>query len=653
MSSLQIISFRDKCIFIFVKFEIEMLANTRPKVSKSVLAQTPYRVCGICNKAVYRFSSKDSWETTLRRHRGKSKQCGIMIHGNVEEDHIFEDGGMSPVTDDDPLEEDFIETQNVLLSAQDVGLKVDLSKRSDFILSEMDVDDLCKEGRFNCIEIDAVSPSIDILEKQKKLELFFDSRLNPKPFGNLRSPGGKAGTPFKWEDDADLLKLATSCGLSDNQGDLMIETFQKILDRWEVRIPIHKDFTYMRSKLDRMVSEHFPIETKHFPFNKDIFGEYIRGQPMKPMIGTNFDIKSILAEALLECDPSLFLTEFNGEHPPQGINANFGNSPMWKAICDDMNLYPKIEGQSPIPICLVISSDEAMASRSKSEQPLDFGILNCVGTSFKKHLVGYNPLNLPYSEATLIQLLKDRGINFKTDHERILRWTKRKAMMEFIFSVFDPVTKLGENCFEVLIGQGADQIKRIAFFHVLLISGDGMFLDGIAGTGMRRLGMQCRLCTTRKMYGLTEPVGGYVYRDDFEHAWIVAQLEEVYVKRWCWFVNKGAEEGSLYKYSLQDKEFLKLGKQFGLVEGRNCLYKFFGYWRGRGISSLHQAIPPDFLHVIEKGFLEKTIQWSLVVVGLVEEISRKSRLENYTEGNSLLDARIISFPPRQSYWFSR
>ena len=130
-----------------------MLANTRPRVSKKVLAQTPYRVCGICNKAVYRFSSKDSWKTTLRRHRGKSKQCGIMIHDNVEEDQIFEDRGMSPVTDDDPLDEYFIETQNVLLSAQDVGLKVDLSKRADFILSEMDVDDLCKEGRFISIEM--------------------------------------------------------------------------------------------------------------------------------------------------------------------------------------------------------------------------------------------------------------------------------------------------------------------------------------------------------------------------------------------------------------------------------------------------------------------------------------------------------------------
>ena len=433
-----------------------------------------------------------------------------MIHDDVGE-YLFHERGMSPVTDDDPSDEEAIGTENVLLSAQDIGMNVDVSKRTDFILSEMDVDELCKEGRLKSIEIDAVLPNSDILDRQIKLESFFDSRLNPKPFGNLRSPTGKTQLQFKWEDDADLLKLATSCGMSDKQGDAMIETFQKILDRWEVPIPIHKDFSYMRSKLDRMVTDHFPIETKHFPFNKDIFGETIRGQPIKPMIGTNFDIKSVLAEALLECEPSRFLTEFQGENPPPGISANFGNSPMWKAICDDMNQYPEINGQRPIPICLVISSDEAMASRSKSEQPLDFGILNCVGSSFKKHLVGYNPLNLPYSEATLIQLLKDRGINFKTDHERILRWTKRKAMMEFIFAAFDPVTRLGENCFEVLIGQGAEQIKRIAFIHVLLISGDGMFLDGIAGTGMRRLGMQCRFCTTRKLYGLTEPVGGYVY----------------------------------------------------------------------------------------------------------------------------------------------
>ena len=633
-------------------------SRSHPKYSKKQYARSAFEICVICNQAVFKMSTKDTWATTMKRHRGLSRECGIMrfeannvdMGVNIESDYVKE----TYVDEDVASDTEFSSDGPQILNIEELGMKTSEDRVGDFLLSEMDVDELIKEGRFRSIGIDEVKPHNGIIEKQEKLLQFFDAKRNKTPFGNLRSPISKIGQNFKWEDDADLLKLATVCGMSDAQGDLMLSTFQRILNRWGVSsVSLHSDFKYMRGKLDKVVERHFPIHTINFSFNEEIFGTKIRGGDLKKIHGTMFDMKDILAEALLDCDPIKFLRDFNESCPPPGLNANFGNSPMWKAICEDMKKYPEFEGVKPIPICLVISSDEAMASRSKSEQPLDFGILNSIGDDFRKYLVGYTPLNLPYSDEVLSELLKARGIIHKVDRSRILKWQKRKVMLDFIYQAFESITKLGENCFEVLIGRGTSQVRCVAFIHVLLISGDGQFLDSISGTGARRKHMQCRLCTTRCLYALDEPEGGYTFRDDFEHAFVCAQLEDVFLRRWKWFIETQGSQGKFYRLSIDDKKWLQLGDKYGIVEGRNSLYKLFGYWRGRGITSFHKSLPPDFLHVIEKGLLEKTFMWSLVIVLLIQELSINAKEDNYQNSLSLLDARITSFIGYQSFWFTR
>ena len=61
---------------------------------------------------------------------------------------------------------------------------------------------------------------------------------------------------------------------------------------------------------------------------------------------------------------------------------------LYGSICKDAKEYGTIEGESVIPLILVVSSDEAISSNSTSQQPLDFAILNSLGMDFNKILVG-------------------------------------------------------------------------------------------------------------------------------------------------------------------------------------------------------------------------------------------------------------------------
>jgi hypothetical protein len=130
-------------------------------------------------------------------------------------------------------------------------------------------------------------------------------------------------------------------------------------------------------------------------------------------MGTVFDIKEVLAEALLECDPKHFLTEFKQDVVPDAM-LDFGDSPLWNRICKDASEFGLKGGKPVISLLLVISSDESHSSNTTSQQPLDFAIANCTGTFFKKYLLGYAPHSLPYTLPVLSKLLDSRGIKSKT-----------------------------------------------------------------------------------------------------------------------------------------------------------------------------------------------------------------------------------------------
>ena len=74
---------------------------------------------------------------------------------------------------------------------------------------------------------------------------------------------------------------------------------------------------------------------------------------------------------------------------------------------------------------------------------------------------------------------------------------------------------------------------------------------------------------------------------------------------------------------------------------------------GRGITSLHRSVYPDYLHVIEKGLIEKTISWTLMIITAVQSMSNKSDAIYYGDNFAVLDARIATFVHQQPFNFVR
>jgi hypothetical protein len=128
------------------------------------------------------------------------------------------------------------------------------------------------------------------------------------------------------------------------------------------------------------------------------------------------------------------------------------------------------------------------------------------------------------------------------------------------------------------------------------------------------------------------------------------RLESVHRRKWLHMVNGGTR----HILTEDDKKWLVLGQKYGIVEGYNPIYKFFSYWRGRGLTSLHRSVNPDYLHVIQKGLIEKTISWILMILLSVRQLSHKKKDDmSFTHNMSTLDARIKSFTNHQAFQFVR
>jgi hypothetical protein len=128
------------------------------------------------------------------------------------------------------------------------------------------------------------------------------------------------------------------------------------------------------------------------------------------MVGLALDVKAVLAEALLDLDPSHVSTTFRRDHD---ILDGFETGDAFRKISEDDKLFdPHPEYGKPISLCLTIRSDETTCntSRTEKEQAVVISILNAKAPHYKMLFLGYVPIHKPYSDPILHELLSKRGI---------------------------------------------------------------------------------------------------------------------------------------------------------------------------------------------------------------------------------------------------
>ena len=609
---------------------LKVYRNANNKRSIASIEHSKQVRCPICDLSIHSFAVKGKHfneKAVLLRHQNSSLFCGKAIPLEAHLDcYDFAPDNVSDVGDVDYAERQGLKP--VILNLEELNLPY--KRKAIFQLSSEEAYDLSVEGTLQQLDVDVLKGDESIFELQKKYVDLYSTRKNPQPFGQLRSP--IRGKRARWEDDVELLSFGIECGLSDEEGKKLLAMLHSIHDRHGIELPIKRDWKRLRTKYSSIVKSNYSLTTVKYPLPKPIFGERLKGGYLRPAIGLQFNIKELLAEALLDCNPELFLKGCNPD-AEYGQMKGLIDAPLWRRICKDAKEYGKMEGEDVVPLVLVISSDEAISSNSTSQQPLDFAILNSIGDDFKKILVGYTPHTLPHTPAVLNRLLTQRGLAFKKDRDQILQWVQRKNMLQFL------VTKLGSNCFKVQVGKSRHAFQRYVMVNVLILSGDGQFLDWLCGTSLRRKFMQCRSCQSSNMSRFIQDSGHNKWRDDNQMAGIAKHAEGAYMRRWLHYLNGGSLR---YNTPPEDQEWINEAKRFGVTAGTNPLYKFFTYWRGRGITSLHRSVYPDYLHVIEKG-----------LITAVQSLSSKSDTISYDNSFAVLDARIATFVHQQAFNFVR
>jgi hypothetical protein len=82
------------------------------------------------------------------------------------------------------------------------------------------------------------------------------------------------------------------------------------------------------------------------------------------MVGLALDVKAVLAEALLDLDPSQVSTTFRRDHD---ILDGFETGDVFRKISEDDKLFdPHPEYGQPISLCLTIRSDETTCNTSRT-----------------------------------------------------------------------------------------------------------------------------------------------------------------------------------------------------------------------------------------------------------------------------------------------
>jgi hypothetical protein len=128
-------------------------------------------------------------------------------------------------------------------------------------------------------------------------------------------------------------------------------------------------------------------------------------KPLGKFRGLACDVKTVLAEALLEIDPSQFAMKYKRD---DGILGGFESSNDFRKICeDDENFHEHPVHGRPISLCITVRTDETTCNtaRTETEQPVVISILNAKGDAYKMIFLGYAPIHKPYSDEVLKSLL--------------------------------------------------------------------------------------------------------------------------------------------------------------------------------------------------------------------------------------------------------
>jgi hypothetical protein len=347
---------------------------------------------------------------------------------------------------------------------------------------------IAKYGRsLTGFDINVLEPSDVVLEIQSNfLEVFSVAADDDGPLMKFRN---LSKSVVDWKDLIELYEFGISVGLSDREGNILLALFNEILARHDSHIQLRKSWRDIRLAIDKQKSRKcYNVFTLTEPLPPRFFGDrhYLSKRPLRKFTGTSEDIREVIAEMLLNVDPSKVILEYTPPTDADGIPlpeaehllGEFTTGKLFQQFSLDAKRFGQIDGNPVVPLCFGVWADETTtsSSRNMSELPVYIALLNAgrqitscrnlnnphrsvtfyqsfwicvVGDAYQMHFLAYAPFRLPHSEDCLKKQLLSRGLKFKSWRASVIRRTKLKVFRDFLTQILKPLFAFGSNCFKV------------------------------------------------------------------------------------------------------------------------------------------------------------------------------------------------------------
>jgi len=301
------------------------------------------------------------------------------------------------------------------LTSADVTNTRPMRGRADCVMEPIQLEETGEE-ELKRMDIYNLKASDEILNIQiKKLRLFEEGEITEK-FKKIRTPKGKLHKK-KWEDLVDLYSLGVDFNLSRDQKNEMLAQFSKIIERngAEDSITIPKTWDSIDDLFACSYSDMFKEQEYEYSLPEEFFGRFelpvADMKPLAKMRGIALDVKAVLAEALLQIDPSKFAMKYKRD---DGILGGFESGDDFRKISEDDELFDEHEVYGhPISLCITVRTDETTCNtaRTETEQAVVISILNAMGDAYEIIFLGYAPIHKPYSDEVLRSLLIEGNVS--------------------------------------------------------------------------------------------------------------------------------------------------------------------------------------------------------------------------------------------------
>ena len=193
----------------------------------------------------------------------------------------------------------------------------------------------------------------------------------------------------EWVDLIQLYDFGLSVGLSDASGNRLLSVINEILDRHASSILLRKSWRHIRMAIDKQKTRKcYDVVTLRMPLPEIPFGKnhYLTRRPLNQFIGTVEDIRGVVAELLLNIDPSKIVLEYeptmDGDRvapPDEQLLGEFISGQLFRQFSADAKKYGKdADGIPVVPLCFGVWADETTtsSSRNMSELPVYIALLN-------------------------------------------------------------------------------------------------------------------------------------------------------------------------------------------------------------------------------------------------------------------------------------